>query len=112
MLKTHLYVDDWFVIQSELKNLHVDFYIYKIEGIDSNSNLSFLDKEDDLVEDISLAKPLITGYVKWDGCSNWNFGDDMMHFCFKESAVMIGTMLGRCYDIAKKEMGEDFFDYK
>jgi hypothetical protein len=40
-----------------------------------------------------------TGFVKWDGCSNWDMG---LHFCSKKQAVELGTLLGRLYGLAAR----------
>lgn len=48
--------------------------------------------------------PLITGYVKWDGCSNWDFPSDgcthPLHFCGKQDSIEFGEFLGKLYDWA------------
>jgi putative heme iron utilization protein len=54
----------------------------------------------DNLEDAEL---FLSGHVKWDACSNWNFDAQescMIHFCEKQQAENIGVVLGRLYDIA------------
>lgn len=49
---------------------------------------------------------LFSGYVKWDGCSNWDFTSfnervgctHPLHFCSKESAIEFGLFLAKLYD--------------
>jgi hypothetical protein len=56
------------------------------------------------VTDLSEAEVEVEGFVRWDGCSNFDFMPDsatMTHFCGKTAAVNLGVMLGRVYDAAK-----------
>lgn len=47
--------------------------------------------------------PWITGYVKWDGCSNWDFPQagknytHPLHFYSRQSAIEFGQFLGKLY---------------
>ncbi len=49
-----------------------------------------------------------TGSVKWDGCSNWDFGTSecMAHFCGRKQATSIGRLMDRLYAIAKDALHE------
>lgn len=40
------------------------------------------------------------GFVKWDGCSNWNFGEQMIHFCGADEARGLGELFHRIYELA------------
>lgn len=63
----------------------------------------------DPVEHLAQAEVFLHGGVKWDGCSDWHFDeqeDSMLHFCGKEEAGAIGTLLCRLYDWAR-ELGMD-----
>jgi len=42
--------------------------------------------------------PTITGYVKWDGCSNLSV--EQIHFCGRADAVKLGDVIGAIYDAA------------
>lgn len=47
--------------------------------------------------------PFISGRVKWDGCTNFDFnfpenGGCMLHECDREGLVNIGLLLGRIWD--------------
>lgn len=45
----------------------------------------------------------LRGHVKWDGCSNWSFRDDvMLHFCSRDQLVDVGTLLALCFDYTSK----------
>lgn len=43
----------------------------------------------------------ITGSVKWDGCSNWDFHTDklMLHMCGPDEANELAWLLKQCYAI-------------
>ncbi len=51
---------------------------------------------------------LFSGFIKWDGCSNWDFQSfnervghtHPLHFCEKEDAIEFGIFLGKLYDWA------------
>jgi len=62
--------------------------------------------------DIDKADTWLTGHIKWDGCSNWRFVEQersMLHFCGKELAMGVGRLFGKMYEIAKREMGDNYF---
>lgn len=54
------------------------------------------------VADKDKADVILSGAVKWDGCSNWTFGSPeiMLHFCTRDELAGIGTLLVRLYDLA------------
>lgn len=52
---------------------------------------------------VENAEVFLEGFVRWDGCSNWNFEayGTWIHFCGKQKAIDLGVLLGRLYDVAK-----------
>jgi hypothetical protein len=42
---------------------------------------------------------LLTGFIKYDHCSNWHM-DDCIHFCEQEEAAEFGKMLEHLYELA------------
>jgi hypothetical protein len=48
----------------------------------------------------------LSGHVKWDGCSNWDFhtGEIMAHFCSRAEAAGVGRLLDHLYQIAKERL--------
>lgn len=42
---------------------------------------------------------VLSGMVKWDGCSNW-FIPSSMHGCGRQDVVDIGQILLQCFDVA------------
>lgn len=53
-------------------------------------------------EKIEEAEVVVSGSVKWDGCSNWDFHTDecMAHFCDRKGLTDFGELLGRLWDLA------------
>jgi hypothetical protein len=68
---------------------YVDFSVYDGDG-------HYVDLE-----------PFLKGTVKWDGCSNWKFDDEWMHFCSKQEAKRLGTLLEKCYEMALELMPDN-----
>ncbi len=60
----------------------------------------------DLTEKLAEAEVLISGSVKWDGCSNWTLGveDCMTHFCGRSELVGLGELLARLWDLAAEKV--------
>lgn len=56
--------------------------------------------------DFDVAEPFLTGFIKWDGCSNWDFHTDdcLRHFCGKVHATSIGRLMDRLYQIASERV--------
>ncbi len=50
-------------------------------------------------------EPMVSGSVKWDGCSNWNT-EECLHFCCRNQAKDLGDILAACYDWAAELMPE------
>lgn len=46
------------------------------------------------------AEVFARGRVKWDGCSDWKFGDNGMHIhaCDRQRLVNFGLVLAACWD--------------
>lgn len=52
------------------------------------------------------AEPIISGSIKWDGCSNWDFSKQY-HFCSKTDAKNFGDLLPKLYEWASELMPEN-----
>ena len=54
----------------------------------------------------SQAEELASGHVKWDGCSNWRFGDDdrccLFHGCERKHLTDLGQIMAECWDWTKE----------
>ena len=56
------------------------------------------------------AQRVLEGYIKWDGCSDFDFYPDHggnEHFCGKRHAVGLGKLLEFIYDEARIIMGSE-----
>lgn len=111
MLDIEYVVETW-----QEHNTILDFKVYSVFGLNwsgpnGEGGEYMLCKDNDGrtegVTDISEASVFMSGSIRWDGCSNLRFDgqdDIMLHFCGKQSAVDVGTLLGRLYDLAADEI--------
>ncbi len=58
----------------------------------------------DRVESLDDAEPQVTGYVKWDGCTEFSCNP---HFCGRGSVAAFAELLTQIHDLAGKLMGRD-----
>lgn len=56
--------------------------------------------------DFAEGEGFLSGSIKWDGCSNWDFHTDecMAHFCGRKHATSIGRLMDRLYQITKDRL--------
>jgi hypothetical protein len=52
---------------------------------------------------IDYDEEILTGSVKWDGCSNWN-SDACLHFCEREQFVHLSKLMELCFDFTAKNL--------
>jgi hypothetical protein len=74
---------------------------YPLKG----SNCSY-----DTTYDTENAQRVVSAYVKWDGCSDIDFypdSDGNEHYCGKNSAVQLGSVIESVYDFAKEALGPE-----
>lgn len=92
----YTFEDLWFYVKATPGEHRVHYEIYDIEGIGDGDTDHLLSEE-----------PLITGHVKWDGCSDWDFHTDhvLWHECDREGLVRIGAVLARCWDLTETLCG-------
>jgi len=52
-------------------------------------------------------EPTASGYVKFDGCSNWKFGGEYthIHFCERDDPMKLATAMAACHDHAGELFG-------
>jgi hypothetical protein len=75
-----------FTVVAKPNEYHADFLIYN---------------------DYDLAEVLVSGHVKWDGCSNWWFGDgisvrESFHGCERKHLLDLGHIMAECWDWTKE----------
>ena len=81
------------------------FKVYEIEGyeIDEEGEYTIPIYEKSTVKCVLMrttslteAEPLLEGWIKWDGCSNWEFLQGI-HFCRVERASQLAELFKRLY---------------
>lgn len=110
------YVFRGFLIRAALheNGLSAQFTVWPCVPADTDGEVwikdSFVSDDDDAVfADYEVEKGnFLNGFVKWDGCSNWTFGDPdcMMHFCELSECESIGPLMRELYTKAAELMGE------
>jgi len=51
-------------------------------------------------------KIFLSGFVKWDGCSHWQFEPvgHLAHFCTREELVEFGLLMAGIWDLAEQKV--------
>lgn len=93
----------------------IDFVVYEVPATDSDGKRYFNVKgytgSGEYVENYEEAEIFIKGYLKWDGCTEWDFVD-VGHFCGRESAHILTRIIDALYDMAVSEFGFSESDLK
>lgn len=108
-MKTIHYEDLFYSVKIKPSEFSVDFEVYEIEGWCSLGNHTYYDN----IWDLDEAKPLFTGSIKWDHCSNWDVPrtegcTHQFHFCGMEQAINLGKLMERLYKIAEEELSQNW----
>lgn len=85
-------------MEREICGYIVDHYLH-----DNGLSVEFEVYETNFNCDRSL---FLTGYVKWDGCSNWNIpeGNYQLHFCGRKEMEKFTELLQAMFDWAAELM--------
>lgn len=59
----------------------------------------------DTLEPIDVDE-LFTGFIKWDGCANYQLGDGYFHFCDAERISLVSQAMRAAYDLAAANIKE------
>ena len=100
------WIDVGFTVLIKPGEYLVGYKMHKIAG-ESDDGLLW-DLNDSTVgytEDLALADLFASGWVKWNGCSDWRFDTQdrcMIHGCSREDLSRIGEALSRCWDATKE----------
>lgn len=64
------------------------------------------DNSMDQVQDIALAQPMMTGFIKWDGCSHYYFGDSdgYLHLCGGAYVRQFAALTTAIFDLAAEKV--------
>lgn len=112
-MNLHLWADINFAAAYKAEDLHVDFTVYEVAGtetIDGAEVPTFSDGDCGFTREIEKAEKFARGFVKWDGCSNWEFFTEecMFHACERKTLVAVGEALARCRDLASVVLNRSF----
>jgi hypothetical protein len=107
------FVDLNFTVVAEVHEYRVEFKIYDIVGMAEGDTKGVYDRplwhkagsprSADIVETLAESEVYLSGHVKWDGCSNWQFDEQdrcMLHGCSRQGIQRFGDILGACWDWA------------
>ena len=100
-----------YLVRYDSHEYHTDFRAWHVAAI-GDGQLYFGDNaQHTRADDVA---PLVAGSVKWDGCANFEFPEQvecMLHTCSREGLTNIGLLLGRIYDqcaaLCPKSIAED-----
>ena len=86
----------------------MEFTVLEISGEDEKGKyyeIKNADSSDDTTYNRDNAQPLITGFIKWDGCSHINFGNEgYIHLCGGSDWIMLMEATRRIWQIALKRL--------
>lgn len=99
--------ENYAIISKIHENNHViDFEVKKIIAEDDDLYFTIKDAicNMDTTSKFEDGEMFLSGTIKWDGCSNWNFNDKkvMIHFCGRKDATSIGRLIDHLYQITKE----------
>lgn len=102
---------DRFTVVYELGGSHVDFRVYELI-YESEGKRFYEEKEGiipavDTTDDLEKAQAIFTGFVKWDGCSHFDFGETNHHICGSESAKAWGELIPAVHATCMMLMGKE-----
>lgn len=86
--------DDLFcIVVAETGEYDINFTIYEFQygGIGGQKPT---------VEELSRSDQIAKGYVKWDGCSEWDV--EGWHACSKKQLKDMSEIFSRCWDMASE----------
>lgn len=99
-----------FTVVAKPDSHHVDFDVYDIQARTQDSSGEFTIPEwprigstysPDTVDSLDRAEIYLSGTIKWDGCSNWDFdgsGGCALHFCTRDDLMRISMVMVYCWD--------------
>jgi hypothetical protein len=92
------------IVVIERASHFLSFVVYNIIGRTEDGtrvyNRDGYESSPDPVEHRSLAQAVLSGSVKWDGCSDITIDDDPLHFCGRSDMEEFTTLLLAIYDLA------------
>lgn len=93
---------------TEINEVELGFKVAKVIGIslDQGGIPSYRAEGNGSTDDFEKAELFLSGSIKWDGCSNWDFHDHdgMAHFCGKNDATGLGRLMDHLYTITSERL--------
>ncbi len=94
--ETIIYPNSWHKVNYEIEDTLVNFEAFEITGLDEESpELSEFDNE-----------PAITGFIKWDGCCEFDYST---HYCGIHNAEKFLSLMKEIYKY-KGSLGGSFLE--
>lgn len=96
-----------FAIRVTLQSHVASFEVKEIGGEDDAGRWYYKDDNGNAADiGFDEGETFLSGDIKWDGCSNWDFhtSECMAHFCGRQHATSIGRLMAKLYDIAAERM--------
>ena len=98
-------MNDGYTILATPHEYHVDYRVYRHEGQTLDGIPLFhragAATSPNIVETTDESEVYLSGFVKWDGCSNWSFDElarCQLHACDRDSLLAIGRVMAACWD--------------
>lgn len=83
----------------------MDFEVFVVAGHDAAGVTQYLAWSEHggscATEKIDEASVEIEGFIKWDGCGHFNFGEGYHHVCGAAAAVDLGKLLAELFLLAR-----------
>lgn len=97
-------VGDYEIVITERHSHWIGFKAYRVLG-KTESGARIYNRDDyksspDPIEDRNAAQVMLSGTIKWDGCSDVTIDDEPLHFCGRSNMEEFTALLSAIYDLA------------
>lgn len=97
-------IHDYEIVVTERQGYWLGFKVYSVIGTSASGvkiyNRDGYESSPDPVEDRSTAQVMLSGSIKWDGCSNLTIEDEPLHFCGRSNIEKFAEVLSAIYGLA------------
>ena len=90
---TEIYSDCWHKVEYDIKEVYINFKAFTIESLD----------EEILEHSEFSEEPVIIGFIKWDGCMEFNYNT---HYCGIQNAIQFLELMKHIYEFNKTKVKE------
>lgn len=99
-------VGDYEIAVGEQRSHWIGFKVYRVLGKTESGvrmyNRDGYETSPDPVEDREAAQVMLSGSIKWDGCSDMTIEDEPLHFCGRSDMEEFALLLSAIYDLASE----------